>query len=890
MSPGPTGRSPPNTGVEPQRVGSFELIEELGRGGMGVVFRARDLQLEREVALKRPHLELLDRPGFRARFMGEARASSKLMHPNIVTVFEVLEDQDVPWLVMELIDGASLRSLLSGRRPLPVENVLQYAEGLTDALRVAHTGGILHRDINPNNILVGKDGRARLSDFGLARARVELEEKGWYSEGSTLDEASGRIVGTRGYMSPEQALGKSVDPRSDIFSLGVVIYEMCTGEPAFARSGSSDWLDALLHREPPSVSTLNAEIPQEFQGIVHKAMAKRPFQRHQNANEMLLDLRASRRRLQTDSSHSGPRPLVRQFSNRSLYAIAGLAATAIVTFGILQWVSKPSENGPALGPTHQRLTTEPGWEGKPAISPEGNMVAYSSDHSGNLDIWIVHASGGNALQLTTDPSSDTDPAWYPDGSRVVFASDRGGERAIWRIPPLGGPPVLLVPNATDPAVSPNGQYVAFARAGPSGLLRIHVAPLDDPSAARVLTGDDDGQWDHENPTWSPDGRALCYGGFRDLWLVPVDGGSSSRLAAGDFRDSDPVWSADGKQIIFNSGRDNTLALWRIDIDGSRPERLTAGTSDEGQPSLSRDGRWLAYSTRESNPDIVVLDRRTGVRETIAGATIENEPAVAPDGSSVVFMSDRRGTFDLWLQPLRDGRPEGAPRRLTDHQGIAAVPAFSPDGRWIAYFRVLEGQLDIWVVPVEGGLPQRFTDHPAIDLHPTFSPDGTRLAFVSNRNGVDNIWIAPVDEGRRTGEPWQLTHGVSAHGFPRWSPNGRRMACIIGLGIEKEVFIVEPDSEDPPVQVTRGARAVSAIWVPSGNELLVSGTWGTDSVTMRRVSVSDGTSSPFEPELRLGPEDSNAGLFGLDEEGRLLVYVVVERSGDVWLTEMAANRR
>jgi Tol biopolymer transport system component len=855
---------------------------------MGVVFRARDLRLERDVVLKRPHLELLDRPGFRARFMGEARASSKLMHPNIVTVFEVLEDNGIPWLVMELIDGASLRSLLSGHHPLPVENVFQYAEGLTDALRMAHTGGILHRDINPNNILVGKDGRARLSDFGLARARVELEEKGWYSEGSTQDRGSDGVVGTRGYMSPEQALGKPVDPRSDIFSLGVVLYEMCTGEPAFARPGSADWLDALLHREPPSISILNAEVPLEFQGIVHKAMAKRPFQRHQNANEMLLDLRASRRRLQAESSHSGPRPLPGPLSRRTWYAIAGMAAAAIVAFAVLQTTSDSSNTGSPIGPTHQRLTTEPGWEGEPAVSPEGKMIAYSSDQSGNLDIWMVHASGGNALQLTTDPGSDTDPSWYPDGSRVVFTSDRGGERAIWRIPPFGGVPSILVPNAQDPAVSPDGRHIAFARAGPRGQLRIHVAPLDDPSDARILTGDDDGLWDHESPTWSPDSKTLCYGGFRDLWVVAVEGGSPRRLAAEDARDHDPVWSADGKKILFTSGRDNTLALWRINIDGSKPERLTAGTSDEGLPSLSRDGRWLAYSTRESNPDIVILDRHSGKRESIVGATLENEPAIAPDASSLVFMSDRRGTFDLWLQPLRGGRVDGAPRRLTDHPGIAAVPSFSPDGRWIAYFRVLEGQIDIWSVPVAGGPPQRFTNHPATDIHPSFSPDGTRLAFVSNRSGADNIWVAPVADGRRTGEPWQLAQGEAVHIFPRWSPDSRRIACIVERENEMDVFILAADSSDPPVQLTRGAHAVSAIWEPSGDELLVSGTWGTARVTLRRVSVSDGTTRPFEPALDLGPEESDAGLFALDAEGRLLAFVVIERSGDIWLTEIAAD--
>lgn len=890
MSPGPTGRFPPNLGGMPRRVGSFEFIEELGRGGMGVVYRARDLKLDREVALKSPHPNLLERPGFRQRFMGEARASSKLMHPNVVTVFEVLEDDGVPWLVMELIDGASLRSLLSGHHPLPVENVLRYAQGLTDGLRVAHTAGILHRDINPNNILVGKDGRARLSDFGLARARVELEEKGWYSGGSTQDQISGGIVGTRGYMSPEQALGKPVDPRSDVFSLGVVFYEMCTGVPAFSEQGSSGWLDALLHREPPSIASLNSEVPSEFQDIVHKAIAKRPFQRYQSANEMLLDLSALRRSLEVDSNHSGsgvePAPSRRRF----WYAIAALAAAAIATFVVLQMVSSPPDTGPIIGPTHHRLTTAPGWEGEPAVSPEGSMIAYCSDQSGNPDIWIVHGSGGEPLRLTSHPGSDTDPAWFPDGSKVVFVSDRNGERAIWRVPPLGGVPVLMVPNAEDPAVSPDGRRIAFARAGPSGMHRIYVASLDDPLNARVITGDDDGLWDHESPVWSPDGRMLCYADFRNLWLAPVDGGSPRRLTQEEARDHDPEWSADGKQIFFESGRDNTLALWRVDIDGGKAERLTAGTSGEGQPSFSRDGRLLAYATRDSNSDIVVLDRQTGNRETISGATIENEPAVAPDGSSVVFMSDRRGTFDLWLQPLHGGRLDGAPRRLTDDAGMVAVPDISPDGRWLAYYRVLESQMDIWVVPIAGGVPRSFTNHPATDIHPSFSPDGTQMAFVSDRDGVENIWVAAVADGRRAGEPWQLTHSEAAHIFPTWSPDGRRIAFVAQKGYEQEVFIVDMDSETPPVQLTRGARAVRAVWDSSGDELLVSGSWGGDRMTLRIVSVSDGTSRPFEPELELGPEDNNAGLFALDREGRVLVYVVVERSGDVWLTEMGKGPR
>jgi TolB protein len=219
-----------------------------------------------------------------------------------------------------------------------------------------------------------------------------------------------------------------------------------------------------------------------------------------------------------------------------------------------------------------------------------------------------------------------------------------------------------------------------------------------------------------------------------------------------------------------------------------------------------------------------------------------------------------------------------------------MPDISPDGRWLAYFRVLDSQMDIWVMPIAGGVPRSFTNHPATDIHPSFSPDGTQMAFVSDRAGVENIWVAAVADGRRAGEPWQLTHSEAAHIFPTWSPGGRRIAFVAQKGYEREVFIVDMDSETPPVQLTRGARAVRADWDSSGDELLVSGSWGGDRMTLRTVSVSDGTSRPFESELELGPEDSNAGLFALDRDGRVLVYVVVERSGDVWLTEMDKGPR
>jgi Tol biopolymer transport system component/tRNA A-37 threonylcarbamoyl transferase component Bud32 len=874
----------------PRRVGTFEILDELGRGGMGIVYRARDTKLYRSVALKRPKEEMLDHPNVLQRFMTEARSASRLMHPHITAVFEVFEEDGVPWLVMELIDGASLRSMLDDGDPLPSEDVLRHAEGLTDALRVAHLGGVLHRDINPNNVLIGTDGRARLSDFGLALAWVAPGTSPEVSAKSTEGYKSDRVAGTRGYMSPEQALGKPVDPRSDIFSLGTVLYEMCAGRPAFYRRETGDWMDMLLHREPESISSINSDVPVELERVVHKALAKRPFQRYQSANEMLLDLRAVRRKLTTESGISAPSfDVRRRRRNRWIGLSAGVVGVAAVA-AVLKFVVMPVTPAPALGQNHRRLTAGAGWEGQPAMSPDGTMVAYTSDAAGNPDIWVLRSDGGDPLPLTDDGAADSDPAWFPDGNAIVFVSDRDGAPAIWQIPPLGGSAVKLLEDATDPAISPDGTRIACSRAGPDGLEKIAVASLENPSQVRVLTGDDDGFWGHIDPAWSPDGRTICYADFKNLWMIPVEGGEATQLTSTDAVDRNPVWSPDGKFILFSSFRDGKTGLWSLRISDGSQSRLTVGISEEVEPSLSRSGRWAVYSTIDESSDIVVLDRSTGRRSRISGATDESDPTIAPDGTMVAFASNRRGGYDLWLQPLLDGATNGSPRRLTDHRGSVAVPSFSPDGRWLAYTHLFEGQRDVWITPTAGGVAQRFTDDPAADVNPTFSPDGSTLAFVSDRGGVGDIWLAPVSGGRRTGEPRQITTGDASHWFPAWSPDGKRIASLVQRENESEVYVVEIDSKNPELQVTTGAGARRVRWAASGYELLVSGTWGSSRISLWIVSLRDHSVRPFEPTVDFGLDEFGAGAFGLDTEGRILAYEVVDRSGDLWLAETNFGQR
>jgi len=883
MNSGGEAGAPPDHDEPLQRVASFAILEEIGRGGMGIVYRARDLKLEREVALKRPLPEYLERPDFHQRFMAEARSASKLMHPNITTVFEVFEDEGIPWMVMELIDGASLRSMLTGHHPIPFENVLRYAEGLTDALRVAHLGGILHRDINPNNILVGMDGRARLNDFGLARAWRDPESGSSGSDDSTDTRSVGWVAGTRGYMSPEQALGKSMDPRSDIFSLGLVYYEMCTGRSAFDWRESDDWLDALLHREPRPIPELNAEVPIEFQEIVHKATAKRTFQRYQSANEMLLDVRATRRKLQSDTG-SGPPPFHRRSRIKGWwYAMGGAIAVAVL---VGSWFANRGTVDPArsINWDSRQLTSAPGWEAQPAVAPGGSLIAFTSNESGNSDIWLLDVNGGNSLQLTHDAGSDSDPAWFPDESNIAFVSERGGSKSIWKIPRLGGSPVMLIHNAKDPAISPDGQSIAFARPGAAGFHRIAIASLADPSGAVELTDEEDGLWDHENPSWSPDGSTLCYSDFRDLWLVSTGGGPAQVLTTEHAIDGEPAWTPDGRRIYFSSMRGGSFALWSLSLSGEGPQRLTPGTGPERHPSLSGDGRRITYSTFAEGRDVVVLDRQTRQRYRLSTSRYESAPDLAPDGGSVVYVSNMGGKFDLWFQLLERGRPTDLPVRLTDHPGSVALPTFSNDGRWIAYCRVFEGQRDIWLVPATGGMPIQITDDPAADLHPTFSPRGDRMVFVSNRDGLEHLWIVTIEEGKRVGSAIQLTDGDRPDIVPAWSPDGLRIAFVR----DGDVWMVSADGSGQPVRLTYRAQAQVVRWDQGEGDLIVSGTWATDGVELRRVAEENGVVRPFDPPVVFG--DANAfGLFGVSGDGRYVSYLAIQSGGDLWMMEAQSTQ-
>jgi TolB protein len=381
---------------------------------------------------------------------------------------------------------------------------------------------------------------------------------------------------------------------------------------------------------------------------------------------------------------------------------------------------------------------------------------------------------------------------------------------------------------------------------------------------------------------------LCYEDFADLWLVPADGGRARRLTTDHDSDGTPAWSADGRSIYFSSLREGTQALWRIDVAGGKPERLTLGTGPEGQPSVARrSGGRLAYSTLMDRREIAVLDRRTGTRAKQSTLWKESSPGFAPDGSTLYFTSNRQGRFDLWAQPLEEGRPGGEARRLTDHAGSVGTLAVSPDGRFVAYHRVLAGQRDIWTVPSRGGLPVNVTEDPSVDLQPAWSPDGKRLAFVSDRDGGFHLWFVPVAEGRASGPPVRITLGPTADFGPAWSSDGARLAFVGHEEKDADVWIVGAEAGAVPRRLTRDADARVVRWEPGKEALLISGAWGTSEIHIRRLDLASGAPVMLSPPVRFG-NASTFGDFAMSPDGRFLAYVEEERRGNIWILEAASG--
>jgi serine/threonine protein kinase/Tol biopolymer transport system component len=727
-------------------VSQYRILGLLGGGSMGTVYAAEDTRLRRTVALKFLPAELTRDPLAKARFFQEAQAASALDHPNICTIHEVGETGDGHlYLAMASYDGETVRTRLA-RGPMPLAEALEIARQTALGLAKAHRNGIVHRDIKPANLIVTVDGMVKILDFGVAKLR-----------GPGGVNVAGSFLGTPAYMSPEQARGEEVDPRADVWSLGVVLYEMLAGVRPF--KGGDDLtavLRSLLEDRPEPLSRVRPEVAPELERIVARMLARAPAERYPSAAEVAADLAA----LQTlvSAAASGRRP---RFLTIALAAIAGVAALAGIAAVAVAFLSlggylprRPAD--PAADvlpqPVFTRLTDDEGRELYPSLSPDGRTFVYVKAVDGQMDIFFRRREDGSTpVNLTAgSPENDTQPAISPDGRSIAFQSERDGG-GIFVMPVQGGPARRVSDVGFNPAWSPNSRELAVATEGiiDPGMRKSEseIWTLDTVSGLRRRLVADDGV----QPSWSPHGWRIAYWGVpagsarRILWTVSSEGGKPSKLLDDGSSNWNPVWSPgspEGAWLYFGSDRSGSLNLWRLSIDertGSargKPEPVTTPAMASGFWSLSADGRRMIYAANESKSNV---------------ESFPFDPATL--------------------------RVTGPGTAVTRGSNLVRSCSISPDGLQVAFHAALPRE-DLFVVGADGKGLRQLTDDAAKDRQPFWSPDGSRLLFYSNRGGHYEAWLLSLPDGvpERV-----LPEGREPASFPVWSPDGRRVACTLEAG-------------------------------------------------------------------------------------------------------------
>jgi Tol biopolymer transport system component len=751
--------------------GRYEIVSVLGAGGMGEVYLARDTALHRQVALKVLPARFMRDADRVARFRREAKAASALSHPNIVTIYDIGETGGTWFIAAEFIDGTTLRvRLLSGRIEIP--EAIHIATQCASALTAAHEAGILHRDIKPENIMLGRDGGVKLVDFGLAKGAESGPE--FLVEATT----TGELVGTPRYMSPEQARGQKLDARTDIFSLGAVLYEMVTGRPAFSGGTTADIFAALLGSapEPPAAPGLDA--------IIQKALAKDRDARYQTMRDLAADLRDFRDQPARFVAARGY-PRKTRLSRRAILSGGGTLVAGLGLFALrLKLRRDVSEEAPiSVVP----LTSFAGYKDFGSFSPDGDRIVFSwnggrggSGGSQERNVYVKNIGNGEPVRVTFGSQDDKHPAWSPDGRYIAFCHSIAYPTpymryGVFTIPAEGGQERRISEGGEGVSWSPDGSVLAVAGFPPEsgGIFKVSLQ-----TGLRTRLTRSSSYLD-QLPVFSPDGKWIVFtrsfGTKADeLFVVPGNGGTERRLTVDHRPTYGAAWTADSREIVFSSNRaGGGESLWRVAVTGGAPRRLPTTLDSAFYPAISRKGNRLIYTESYKDTNIY-LSEAAGFaggpapphfgepRALIVSSRRDDSPSISPKGDRIAFVSRRSGNEEIWVCD-GDG---GHPAQLTSFGGPATgTPRWSPDGRWLAFDSIATGNADIYVISEAGGIPRRLTGGPSGNYMPSWSAAGKRIYFKSDRSGKDQIWSIPVDGGPAN----QITRDGACEAFA--SPDG-----------------------------------------------------------------------------------------------------------------------
>jgi serine/threonine protein kinase len=754
-------------------LGPYQIESKLGEGGMGVVYRALDPRLDRPVAIKVLRADAALTAERKRRFIQEAKAASALNHPNIVHIYDIGEAEGVAYIAMEFVAGKTLDRLI-GKTGLPLRDTLKYGIQVADALARAHAAGIVHRDLKPSNIVVGDDGRVKLLDFGLAKLTEVVEDDPEAATATIRDETplteEGSIVGTLAYMSPEQAEGKPVDGRSDIFSFGAVLYEMATGRRAFHGASRAAILSAVLRTEPQPIGEISPVHPEDLQKIVSRCLRKDPDRRAQHIGDVKVALEDLK-----DESESGkitaPRAHAPAPSRRSLVpiAVAAIAILLAAGFAFERWKRPTSPTRADWVP----ITDLPDPVSQPALSPDGRMVTFvrgPSTFFGPGQIYVKMLPSGDPVQLTHDDSLKMSPVFSPDGSRIAYTSIVSGFGwDTWDVSVLGGQPRKWLPNASglvwiDPSTllfseMKRGEGVHMAivtsQENRAGLRDIYVPPTMRGMGHRSYL--------------SPDRKWVLIvemneaSDFTPCRLAPFDGSSSGRqVGPPGGACTFAAWSPDGQWMYFSSAAGGAFHTWRQRFPDGDPVQITSGPTQEEGIAMASDGRSFLSAVGVIQSSVWLHDARGDRQVSIEGRA--NRAKFTPDGKRLLYVAGAGATVELRIVDFDSGRPE--PLRTTGVLGVRSVLGsvydLSADGSQVVFSSVgASGKPHLSIAPLDRNSPPKEIPNAEGD-EPVFGSKGD--VFFRRLDGVSLFLygIRPDGTGLRrlTEQPITDVTGVS----------------------------------------------------------------------------------------------------------------------------------
>jgi eukaryotic-like serine/threonine-protein kinase len=868
---------------------------------MGEVFAARDSRLGRDVAIKILPPALSGDADRVRRFEQEARAAGSMNHPNLVTMHDIGVHDGSTYVVMELLEGETLREKLGGAfagegAPIPLRKVVDYSVQIANGLAAAHDKGIIHRDLKPENLFVTRDGRVKILDFGLAKLTSARE--GVDLTGAPTEEqgtAPGTVMGTAGYMSPEQIRGGTLDHRTDIFSLGAVVYEMLSGRRAFRRNTSVETMNAILKDDPPELLSARPDVAPGVERIVLRCLEKAPEERFHSAHDVAFALQAV-------STSSAERVAGRPGSWGGNRRLATLAIGLLLLTGLVGWAgwtagSRRESPGTASaagmdGRRFVQITLE-SRESSPALDPDGKTFAFVSNAAGKLDIYVQRVDGRNAINLTADSRvDDTSPAFSPDGRLIAFRSERDGG-GIFIMGATGESVRRVGDFGFNPAWSPDGTRIAVAtepvhstpssRPARSELWIIDVATG---SKRRLLEGD------AVQPAWSPGGGRIAYWGLvgdsgqRDLFTVDPDANdpvrSLTRVTEDAALDWNPLWSADGKWLYFGSDRGGSMNLWRIAIDeatGERrgePEPVIVPALSAGEFTIARNSGAMAYAAYSRlvtvyrfpfDPETMSAGRPTEMlRGTLTPFGGHLSPS--PDGKRWVFASFEGHQEDLYL--IRD---DGTGlRQLTNDVELDRGPSFSADGELIYFYANRTGRYQIWSVRPDGSGLRELTSlterpvfypqpYPGRDALYGYDQDGPVVLPLNADGTIDRIErLPPIGEEKAAGR------------LPHISADGTAMVVHVREPVDMRGIWAYSFATNEYSRVGDGTFAPH--WVGPSNRLVLTAT----PTTLTAHDLATGTSREVVLPVRA------ISGFSFSPDGRVLVVVEQMDSSVVWLVK------